>query len=164
VYFCRTRNTLDRHWSDHHSALESPKFSLYKVQTIFARMSNFFGVLPILRGLDTNDKYRLYLSQFSAEISTGDLSLALAVTDHEVPPLLWVTLWHEHLAPFIKDKIFIRATWLLMNTQHGTKKHPHLGKPLSSTIEDYIQDIKKKMKKVPIPVRMLLMQYPVYVV
>jgi hypothetical protein len=36
-----------------------------------------------------------------------------------------------------------------------------LGKPLFETIGAYMSDIKKKMKAVPIPARMLLMSYPV---
>jgi Pyruvate/2-oxoacid:ferredoxin oxidoreductase delta subunit len=161
VYFCPTSHTLESHWTDCHSTLGRAEWSDCQVQTIFARQPNFFAVLPILKGLATDDKYRLYISQFSAEISKGDSSLAPAVSDHEVPPLLRVTLWHEHLAEIIKEKISVRATRLLVDTQHGTKKHAHLDKPLSSLIEDYMLEIKKRMKQVPIPVRMLLMQYPV---
>jgi hypothetical protein len=105
--------------------------------------------------------YRLYLKQYGPEITTADKTIAAPVSENEVPALLRVTLWHEHLAPFLTDKASVRNVRLLLDTQNATKKTPWLGKPLFETIKDYMQDIKQKMKKTPIPARMLLMQYPV---
>ena len=156
-----TKNSMDTHWSTEHRGEGSPDSTTCDVQTIFAERPRYFVVLPVLTGLGPDDKYRLYLSQFTSEIATADKTIVPPIAESEVPPLLRVTLWHEHLESFTKDKRSVRVVRLLLDSQHANKYTPWLGKPLSLTITSYMQDIKKKMKRIPIPARMLLMQYPV---
>ena len=160
-YGCRKVNAMNTHWSDDHRDEGSPDYSTCKVQTIFAARANFFVVRPILKGLGADDLYRLYLAQYESEIDLADKSIVPPVTENEIPPLLRVTLWHEHLAAFTTDKKTVRNVQQLLDTQYAANKTPHLGKPLFMTISAYMEDIKRKMKAIPIPARMLVMQYPV---
>jgi len=160
-YVCRTPKTMAHHWSNVHKGEGSPDYSKSKVQTVFAKRPKFFSVLPVLTGLASDDMYRLYLSQCLPEITAADQKIIPAISQNEVPPLLRVTLWHEHLERFTKDKVSVRNVRLLIDTMNASKKTPWLGKPLYSTISSYMLDIKTKMKKILIPARMLLMQYPV---
>jgi hypothetical protein len=151
---------MDSHWSDMHR-YQVKDYSICKVQTIFTRNPKFFVVRPVLKGLSKDDPYRVYLTQFGPEIAEADARLPEALTENEVPPLLRVTLWHEHLAESTVDRVSVRNVRLLVDTHIAGQKFPWLGKRLYDTISGYMQDIKGKMKKVPIPARMLLMQYPV---
>jgi hypothetical protein len=160
-YACRKPSAIESHWSDHHRDIGSPDYTSCKVQSIFAASPNFFIVRPILKGLAPNDPYRLYLAQFESQIATADKSIIPPISENEVPPLLRVTLWHEHLASLTTDKVSVRNVRLMLDTKHAVKETPHLGKPLFETIGAYMSDIKKKMKAVPIPARMLLTSYPV---
>jgi len=160
-YACRMQNPMDNHWSRDHRAEGSPDFSDCKVQTIFASKPKYFTVLPALKGLASDDMYRLYLSQFVPEIALADKVIVPPISDKEVPPLLRVTLWHEHLQPFTKDKASVRDLRWLVDTAYAEKKTPWLGKPLYTTVSFYMQDIRRKMKKTLIPALMLLMKYPV---
>jgi hypothetical protein len=161
IYSGRTPATMDSHWSSNHRDQGGADYSQGKVQTIFDRHPQYFTVLPTLKGLGPQDKYRLYLEKFSSEIEIADTTFIPAISEHEIPPLLRITLWHEHLSKFTNDKASVRAIRFLVDTHHAGQTTPWLGKQLYTTISDYMQDIKAKMKKVPIPARMLLIQYPV---
>jgi hypothetical protein len=161
TYSCRTANTIEKHWSDNHRDFGRVDHSKCKVQSIFAASPIFFVVRPILSRLAPDDKYRLYLTQFEAEIAEADKHIVPPISENEVPPLLRVTLWHEHLAPYTTDKVSVRKLRYLLDTHRANNKTPALGKPLYNTITAYMQDIKRKMRNTPIPARMLLMQYPV---
>jgi hypothetical protein len=158
-YSCRKSNRMDHHWSDDHKGQEQDSADC-KVQTIFNERPRFFAVQPVLKGLGPQDKYRLYLTKFLPEIAEADKTIIPPISENEIPALLRVTLWHEHLAPFIKDKASVRSLRSLYDTALAGKDTPWLGKPLSVTVNAYIGDIKKKIRKTPIPARMLLMQYP----
>jgi hypothetical protein len=159
-YACRSTSSMDSHWSDDHKH-EAKDYSFSNVQTVFSRLPVFFAVDPILKGLARDDLYRVYLAQFGPEMAKADASLPRPVSENEVSPLLRVTLWHEHLADYTVDKVSVRSVRLLLDTRIAGQKTPWLGKPLHDTVSGYMQDIRAKMKQIPIPARMLLMQYPV---
>jgi hypothetical protein len=103
-YVCRRSNTMDTHWSDEHLGQEQDTADS-KVQTIFTKRPRFFVVQPVLKGLGPQNKYCLYLSQFLPQIAKADKVIVSPMgTENEVPALLCITLWHEHLAPFSDAK------------------------------------------------------------
>lgn len=130
-YACRKSNRMDTHWSQEHRGQEQDSADC-KVQTVFNERPRFFVVQPVLKGLGPQDKYRLYLSQYLPEIAEADKVVIPPIAENEVPALLRVTLWHEHLGPFITDKKSVRELRLLYDTAHANRSTPWLGKPLTS--------------------------------
>lgn len=156
-------STMNYHWSTEHKDIGGAavkEVSVCQVQAFFLQRPKYFPIVPILKGLAPNDKYRLYLKQFSSEVAASDKIFPGAKSDLETPPLLRVTLWHEHLAKFTIDKVKVRIIRSLVDTHAAGKTHPWLGRPLSKTIQDYMRNIREKIKKTDIPTLMLLMNYP----
>ena len=158
-----TTSTMDTHWNIAHKdigGISAKDYSKCLVQAIFSQRPTYFSVKPVLKGLGPQDKYRLYLSQLTGELASSDASFPPAKSDKEVPPLLRVTLWHDHLALFTIDKKTIRGLRSLLDTREAEKNQPWLGKRLYQTVQGYMKDIKAKIGQIPIPALMLLMQYP----
>ena len=162
-YCCPKMSTMDWHWSMHHKDIDGcavKETSICDIQNFFPLWPKYFPVVPILTGLGPTDKYHLYLKQFSVEVAATDKVFPPAWSDLEVPPLLCVTLWHEHLAKFTINKLHVQNVQLLVDTAAANNKTPRLGKILSKTVSGYMQAIKKQISQTPIPALMLLMNYP----
>jgi hypothetical protein len=154
---------MDNHWNTKHKDLggiAAQDVSVCKVQTFFLSHPKYFAVMPVMKGLGPQDKYRLYLTQLADEVAEADATIVPAVSENQVPALLQVTLWHEHLATFTTDKATVRNTRSLVDTWAANEKTPWLGTRLSGTVTEYMQVIKRRMANIPIPARSLLMEYP----
>ena len=116
---------------------------------------------PVLSGMSQDNLFTVYLKQHVPLIDS--LHLLNPPLDHnEVPPLLKVTQWREHLAPHIdRDKNKVRL--LLELTQPSTSpqdENSWLGEPLRRTIEAYMKDAAHKGNTSTVGLRRLLMECP----
>lgn len=159
-------STFQTHWSDHHRTLGPAKKNVredVKLQSFFRKHPFYFEVLPSLTGVETGDAFALYLEQIAPQIEASTV-VNPPVSVKEVPPLLQVMLWHEHLEDHLKDKRSIQALRTLMELPTGDRaKTSPLGNKLQKTVLAYMHDIKAKAKKSNLAVRMLLIQCPLYV-
>ncbi|KAF8956798.1 hypothetical protein BDZ97DRAFT_1925070 [Flammula alnicola] len=104
-------------------------------------------------------KHPNYFSQIVPEIDASTLVNA-ATSVNEIPPLLKMTQWHEHLAPFLTDKTTIHDLCSLMDLPTSKRGDAWLGTPLGNVILDYMKDIRSKANKASLGIKCLLMECP----
>jgi hypothetical protein len=161
---CGEKSSMRQHFSvkhkgSYHTAETDSKEVTVQVFSLQNRA--YFQVNPVLSGMSQDNLFTVYLKQHVPLIDS--LHLLNPPLDHnEVPPLLKVTQWHEHLAPFIDgDKNRVRL--LLELTQPPTSSQDEnswLGAPLRRTIEAYMKDAAHKGNTSTVGLRRLLMECP----
>ena len=161
---CVEKSSMQQHFSvKHKGSFHTPKrdSKAVTVQAFTPRTRAYFRVHPVLSGMSQDNLFTVYLKQHVPLIDS--LHLLNPPLDHnEVPPLLKVTQWREHLAPFIDgDKNKVRL--LLELTQPPTSSQDEnswLGAPLRRTIEAYMKDAAHKGNTAPLGLRRLLIDCP----
>jgi len=158
------RTMANHHSSKHKGAQGSSKENSEdaEVQAFFSKHPKYFAVISSLHGLEENDLFAIYLKNEVPKIE-GFKHSNPPLTVNEVPPLLKLMQWHQHLAPYIGDRK--TAQQLLEIWTLPTSKDPNfwLGKRLRSTIQGYMKDIRTKTHSVPSGIKRLLKTCPRYV-
>ena len=158
--------TIQKHLSqEHHNRAGTwqENCKAVSLQAFFRTRPCYFAVKPALAGLMLTDLYRLYLEQIAPPIDESQ-RVNPPQDPHEVPPLVRMMGWHEHLAPYLTDRSKIRSIRGLMQLPTASQGVRWLGAPLRATITRYMKDIRTKANNSPLAVRCLLMECPRYVV
>lgn len=101
-YRCLKPGAMATHWSEEHKGKRVKKKSKkVKVQTF----EKYFAVSPSLLGSPANSCYELYLTQLVPDLEKDCHEVVpYLASEREVPPLLKVMQWHEHLSPHLLDE------------------------------------------------------------
>ena len=160
-YAGTAESTIRNHLRNVHRDAKGPAKSKKKVaivQSFSKQNPKYFKVIPILSQMSKGNLFSVYLDQHAPEIDSLQL-VNPPVDHHEVPPLLKITLWHEHLAPYIGDETKILSLLELTKTP-PVKEEIWIGTPLRKTIEAYMKDAAHKGNHCPLRIRCLLMECP----
>jgi hypothetical protein len=103
-----------------------------------------------------------YLEQCAPEID-GLRILNPPLNPNEVPPLLKVTQWHEHLKDYTKDRNQVQKLLELMKLPTSRRGEGWMGSPLRATITGYMKGIRDKAHNASLGIRCLLMECPRFV-
>ncbi|KAF8953855.1 hypothetical protein BDZ97DRAFT_1767074 [Flammula alnicola] len=162
-YCAPVKRTVENHVYEEHAQRRGSSASKFIVaaalQAYFRNHPNYFSVTESLAGLDVNDPFALYMDQIVPEIDASTLVNA-AKSVNEIPPLLKMTQWHEHLEPFLTDKTTIHDLCSLMDLPTSKRGDAWLGTPLGNVILDYMKDIRSKANKASLGIKCLLMECP----
>lgn len=161
-YCCITVETIRSHFSNNHKGVlgfAKGNSKPAQVQAFFARRPKYFAVTPSLMGLNKDDLFTKYLQQCTPEID-GLRILNPPLNANEVPPLLKVTQWHEHLKGHTNDR---DQVWKLLQltklpTPNGGEQW--IGLLLRATIESYMKDVRDKAHNTSLGIRCLLIECP----
>lgn len=145
--------TFSKHWGNSHkSDSRSPKerHHMGYVQTFYSHAPcSYFEVdLPVPNSTPLFDVYMKEVPSYA----TFDITIPSA--PREIPPLLYATRWHEHLAEHITDKGKRRS---LRSLAHPTK---YTGCPLWKLVWNYLGAVANVAKDSNLRVRCLLTEYP----
>jgi hypothetical protein len=164
-YCCIAVQTIRNHFSDKHKdVLGSTKANSRpaQVQAFFARRPKFFAVTPSLRGLNKDNLFTKYLEQCAPEIEALTI-LNPPLNANEVPPLLKVTQWHEHLKDYTNTRVQVQKLLELIKLPTSKKGEGWMGFPLRATINGYMKDIRDKAHNASLGIRCLLKECPRFV-
>jgi Orsellinic acid/F9775 biosynthesis cluster protein D len=164
-YCCITVGSMQKHIGNkHNDALGSVKanFKPAQVQSLFARRPKYFAVTPILRGLNKGDLFTCYMQQCAPEIEQLKI-LIPPLNANEVPPLLKVTQWHEHLKDYTKNREQVQKLLELIRLPTSRRGESWMGPPLRATIEGYMRDVRVKANNASLGIKCLLMECPRFV-
>jgi hypothetical protein len=150
-----------RHTDASGSAKENSK--TVQVQALFAQRPKCFAVTPSLRGLNENDLFTVYLRQCAPELDSLRI-LPPPLNPNEVPPLLKITQWHEHLKDYTTDRDSVRKLLELLRLPSSKQGEPCLGLPLRNTIESYMKNVRDKAHNASLGIRCLLKECPRFVI
>ena len=162
---CTTIRSMQTHFSDKHKG--TPGFTKgnskpVQVQALFACRPKYFVVTPSLRGHNKEDLFTIYLQQCAPEIEALKI-LNPPLNANEVPPLLKVMQWHEHLKDYIDDRDSVRKLRELMQLPTSNKGEAWMGSPLRATIEGYMKRVRVDANNSVLGIRCLLMECPRFV-
>lgn len=161
-YCCVTPNTLMTHFGSVHKGApghSKANSKSVKVQAFFSRRPKYFAVTPSLRGLSENDLFTVYLQQYATEIDSLQI-LNPPLNVNEVPPLLKLTQWHEHLKDHTTNRDSVNKLLELIKLPTSRQGVPWLGSPLRATIEAYMKDVRTKANNASLGIRCLLKECP----
>lgn len=165
--FCACESsTIQKHLSLTHpnrAGTWQEKCKAASLQAYFRTRPCYFAVQPALAGLAPTDLYRLYLEQIAPPIDESQ-RVNPPQDPHEIPPLVRMMGWHDHLAPYLTDRSQIRSIRTLMQLPTASRGVEWLGSPLRGAIHRYMKDIRAKAINSPLAVRCLLMECPRFVV
>ena len=105
-YACKQLNVMATHWSKKHKHKKvAKKAKDVKVQTFFESHPKYFVVSPQLSGSHADRCYELYLTQLIPDLEKNchEVVPYLAL-EREIPLLLKVMQWHQHLSPYLLDE------------------------------------------------------------
>ncbi|KAF8890221.1 hypothetical protein BD779DRAFT_1671550 [Infundibulicybe gibba] len=164
TYCCRMQSSLHQHWNDCHKDL--PATGIYRffqkpVQTFCLVPKRYFSVLPIGPNEDPTTPLGLYKRYLQEEGTRHRNALTTNPPTHvkEVPPLLQVTNWHQHLAEYTKDKTSIHHLCSLMKFSNPKNSRPGFDR-LGEVVFSYLKNIRKKANEAHIGINCLLMECP----
>jgi Orsellinic acid/F9775 biosynthesis cluster protein D len=165
-YCCVAPRTMQNHFYSLHkdakgTAKEHSKPA--QVQALFARRPKYFAVMPSLRGLDEDDLFTVYLRQCAPELDSLRI-LNPPLNSNEVPPLLKVTQWHEHLKDYTTDRDTVRKLLELLKLPTSKQGESCLGSPLRNTIESYMKKIRVQANNASLGIKCLLKECPRFVI
>ena len=164
-YCCSTIGSMQNHFSTKHKGALGPAKANFKpahVQSLFARRPKYFLVTPILRGLNEEDLFTRYMQQCAPEIEQLK-TLIPPLNANEVPPLLKVTQWHEHLKDYTKNREQVQKLLELIRLPTSRRGESWMGPPLRATIEGYMRDVRVKANNASLGIKCLLMECPRFV-
>jgi hypothetical protein len=165
-YCCTALQTMRNHFSDKHRGVlgfAKANSKPVQVQAFFARYPKFFPVTPSLKGLNKDDLFTKYVQQCVPEIEALTI-LNPPLNANEVPPLLKVTQWHEHLKGHTNDRDQVRKLLELTKLPTSKRGEGWMGSPLRATIEGYMKDVRDKAHNASLGIRCLLIECPRFVV
>lgn len=134
-----------------------------QVQTLFPRYPKYFAVTPILRGLQQDDLFTVYLQQCVPEIENLQI-LNPPLNPNEVSPLLKIMQWHEHLKDYISDRESVQRLLELTKLPTSKRGEAWMGTPLRETVEGYMRNVRVKANNSSLGIRCLLKECPRYIV
>jgi hypothetical protein len=173
-YICKQPNAIATHWSAEHRHKKAEKKSKdVKVQTFFESHPKYFAVNPQLSGSHANRRYELYLTQLVPELEKDCHEVVpYLASDREIPPLLKVMQWHQHLSPYLldeKDASDVSPTNLsLFSKQKVQSLKSFVDQPnsrrvrraLREVVATYLLGIKRKGQGSEPRIRRMLQEYP----
>ena len=164
-YCCVSFGTMQFHFSQKHKdavGSAKAKSTPVQVQSLFARRPNYFAVTSSLSGVDEDDLFAVYLQQCAPEIEALRV-LNPPLNPNEVPPLLKVTQWHEHLKDYTQDRNSVQKLLELTKLPTSRQGEAWIGSPLRATIEGYMKDVRVKANTASLGIRCLLKECPRFV-
>jgi hypothetical protein len=120
------------------------------------------AVTPSLHGLSEDDLFTVYLRQCAPEIEALCI-LNPPISPNEVPPLLKVMQWHEHLKDYTTDRDTVRKLLELTTLPTSKAGETWMDLPLRATIEAYMKDVQVKANNASLGIKCLLKECPRYV-
>jgi hypothetical protein len=157
--------SVQNHWHKTHGKVETvaPKdrYTKAMLQTFFAHVGqNYFEVNPALATLSPENVFAIYMRDHVPNFPAFPASPPL--TEREVPPLLQVTQWHEHLAAYVSNAQ-TRQNLLSMISLTSSSTAPKWLKKAGEICYEYLKDVRAKANRATLAMRMLLMECPRYV-
>ncbi len=155
TYCCVEKDTMQGHWKDVHkgqhrreygweSDLESDFWTSSAVQRLLS--SSYFVVNPSLANTASGDIYRVYLRQYGPQLQECKTLFLQHTSEFEIPPLLRITGWHEHLADYTKNARSVARVRSLMLPPRKEESRTWRGQTLKGTIQTYMQVIQQTAK------------------
>lgn len=156
-YASLTIATFSKHWSLEHREINMPPAERYHdgfVQTFYSHAPcTYFEIdVPIHNSTPLFD---VYIKKEVPNYEPFDVMIPSA--PREIPPLLYCTRWHEHLAEYITDKASRRELYTLAHPKNYTKC------PLWKLVWNYLSAVAEAARNSSIRVRCLLTEYPRWV-
>lgn len=153
-YACLTAATFGKHWSNNHKSIDldpSERHHEGSVQTFYSHAPCvYFEVNNQVPG--SSSIFDTYLKKEIPSYPPFDVSIPSA--PREIPPLLYCTRWHEHLAEYLTDRPKRRELFSLAHPTKFTKD------PLWKLVWDYLDSVVDVAKDSSMRVRCLLTEYP----
>ena len=165
-FCCPSIRSIQSHFCEKHKDVSGASKDYSKevqVQAFFSRRPNYFAVTPSLRGHNKDDLFTLYFQQCVPEIEALRV-LNPPLNPNEVPPLLKVTQWHEHLKDYTEDRDRVRKLLELTKLPTARQGEAWMGSPLRRTIEAYMKDVRVKANTASLGIKCLLMECPRFVI
>lgn len=153
-YACLTVTTFSKHWGTQHNSSDlrpSDRHHRGYVQTFYshAPCTYFEVAIPISNSTTLFDVYS------KKEIPNyAPFNVAIPSAPREIPPLLYNTRWHEHLADYITDKKERESLFTLAHPSKISKTS------LWKLVWDYLSTVSNVAKDTSMRVRCLLTEYP----
>ena len=171
TYCCVSKDTMQGHWKDSHkglhrrehgweSDLESDFWTPASVQRLLS--SSYFVVNPALANTPSGDVYRIYLRQYAPQLQECKTLFLQPTSEFEIPPLLRITGWHEHLADYTKSARSVARIRSLMLPPRKEEFRSWRGQTLMDTIQTYMRVIQQKAKshQSGLRIRKMLVEQP----
>jgi len=158
-------HTMDSHHRrTHKKASGTAKDNRQKVQVqaFFAQHPRYFAVNPSLHGMNKDDFFAVYMKDYAPKIEAFS-HFNPPINVNEVPPLLKVMQWHQHLDKYTTDKETVSQLLEIWKLPNISQCEDWIGKRLRSTIKGYMKDIQKKALETPPGIRCLLLTCPRFV-
>jgi len=173
-YACKRPTTMATHWSKKHKNKKvAKKAKDAKVQTFFETHPRYFVVIPQLSGSHANSRYELYLTQLVPDLEKNCHEVVpYLASEREIPPLLKVMQWHQHLSPYLldeKDASDVSPTNLSLFSKQRVQSlksfvdqpNPRpLRRALREVVATYLLGIKRKGQGSEPRIRRMLQEYP----
>lgn len=162
-YCCPKKQSMRTHWySKGHANVDIRiQYRPVYVQCYFKSDRRYFPVNQLLANVSSGSLYSLFMEEHADIIQEIQECSAVgkpALTTLEIPPMLQVTQWHDHLQEYTKDSTKISNIRMLMQPPSQKEaKSTWLGHRLSTLIWSYMEIIACKARKSPLKVRELLM-------
>jgi Orsellinic acid/F9775 biosynthesis cluster protein D len=164
-YCCVTFRSMPSHFSNKHKdvvGFAKANSKPVQVQALFARRPKYFAVTPSLRGHNEDDLFTAYLQQCAPEIEALKI-LNPPLNPNEVPPLLKVTQWHEHLKDYTSNRNSVQKLLELITLPTSRQGNAWMGSSLRATVEGYMKDVGVKANTASLGIRCLLKECPRFV-
>jgi hypothetical protein len=164
-FCCPSDQTMVTHFGSMHKGIPGHSKAHSEpasIQAYFAQRPKYFKVVPILHGLNEDDLFSVYLQQCAPPIEALRV-LNPPLDPNEVPPLLKVTQWHEHLGLYTTDREKIRKLLELTTLPTSNRGEAWMGSALRATIEGYMKDVRGMANNASIGIKCLLKECPRFV-
>ncbi|KIM35047.1 hypothetical protein M413DRAFT_79781, partial [Hebeloma cylindrosporum] len=159
TYCCITDSTIKNHFSAKHRDHEGTYKDNCEGATVQTFSRTYFAVVPLLADMMPDNLFALYLKDHVPEVEA--LQVLNPPIDHnEVPPLLKITSWNDHLAPYIGDKRKVRLLLQLLDLPTSKRGEKWLGERLRKTIEGYMKEASRMGTNSSLAIRCILMECP----
>jgi hypothetical protein len=156
-YCCPTQRTFNNHWSKEHKNAQLKSKNRYHqsdIQTFFDPVPlKYFEVSSCLKNVPVGSPYDLYIRNELPKRQA--FTPSIPVKDREVPPLLQVTQWHNHLAGYITNDVRRAAIRDLVKLPKGLQQSG-----LHNVVLRYMDWVSKKASELPYQLRCLLIECP----
>jgi len=172
-YACKQPNAMAMHWSKKHKHKKAAKKGKdAKVQTFFESHPKYFVVSPQLSGPQANSRYELYLTQLVPDLEKDCHEVVpYLASEREIPPLLKVMQWHQHLSPYLLDETDesdVSPNLSLFSKQKVQSLKSFVNQPnprplrqaLREVVATYLLGIKRKGQGSEPRIRRMLQEYP----
>lgn len=158
TYAALSMGTFSKHWSTEHRTVNIRPNERYHdgcVQTFYSHAPCIFFEVDIPIPTST-PMFNIYMKKEVPNYVPFDVVIPSA--PREIPPLLYNTRWHEHIADYITDKAKCRLLFTLAHPTRYTKCS------LWKLVWNYLGAVANIAKDTTMRVRCLLTEYPRYVI